>query len=90
FRRGSVPEVIDHGVTGFIVDTIEEAVAAVPLAKELDRAAVRRRFEERFSAERMARDYVALYRGLFGRGAALADIADIDGQAVAEAAWTAA
>jgi glycosyltransferase involved in cell wall biosynthesis len=94
FRRGAVPEVIDHGVTGFIVDTIEEAVAAVPLAKTLDRAAVRRRFEERFSAERMARDYVALYRGRLGRGTALPDIADIGsrvaGSAAAAAARTAA
>jgi glycosyltransferase involved in cell wall biosynthesis len=62
FRRGSVPEIIDHGVTGFIVDSIDEAVAAIPLAKALDRSAIRRRFEERFSVERMARDYLALYR----------------------------
>jgi glycosyltransferase involved in cell wall biosynthesis len=62
FRRGSVPEIIDHGFTGFVVDSIEEAVAAIPLAKALDRSAIRRRFEERFSVERMARDYLALYR----------------------------
>ena len=62
FRRGSVPEIIDHGVTGFVVDSIEEAVAAIPLAKALDRSAIRRRFEERFSVERMARNYLALYR----------------------------
>jgi glycosyltransferase involved in cell wall biosynthesis len=74
FRRGSVPEVVDHGVTGFIVDTIEEAVAAVSLARKLDRGAVRRRFEERFAVERMARDYVALYRRQLGYGTALTDI----------------
>ena len=62
FGRGSVPEIIDHGITGFIVGSIEEAVAAIPLAKALDRSAIRRRFEERFSVERMARDYLALYR----------------------------
>ena len=68
FRRGSVPEIVDHGVTGFIVDSIDEAVAAVPLAKALDRVAIRRRFEERFSVERMARDYLALYSAVLRRG----------------------
>jgi hypothetical protein len=52
FGRGSVPEIIDHGVTGFIVDSVDEAVAAIPLAKTLDRRAIRRRFEERFSVKR--------------------------------------
>jgi glycosyltransferase involved in cell wall biosynthesis len=61
FGRGSVPEIVDDGVTGFIVDSVDEAVAAVPHAKTLDRGAIRRRFEERFSVERMARDYLALY-----------------------------
>jgi glycosyltransferase involved in cell wall biosynthesis len=68
FRRGSVPEIVDHGVTGFIVDSIDEAVAAVPLAKALDRVAIRRRFEDRFSVERMARDYLALYSAVLRRG----------------------
>jgi len=61
FNRGSVPEIVEPGVTGFIVDNIEEAVAAIPLAKALDRSTIRRRFEERFSVERMARDYLGLY-----------------------------
>ncbi|UYG00212.1 glycosyltransferase family 4 protein [Halomonas sp. GD1P12] len=61
WRNGSVEEVIEHGVTGFIVETIEEAVAAVARLAELDRARIRERFLARFSAERMARDYVALY-----------------------------
>jgi glycosyltransferase involved in cell wall biosynthesis len=69
FGRGSVPEIIEHAVTGFIVENVEEAVAAVPLAKALDRAAIRRRFEERFSAERMAHDYVALYEAVLCHGA---------------------
>jgi glycosyltransferase involved in cell wall biosynthesis len=69
FGRGSVPEIVDHGVTGFIVDDVDEAVAAIPLAKALDRVAIRRRFEERFSVERMARDYVALYDAVLRRGA---------------------
>lgn len=62
--HGSVPEVVDHGMTGLIVDSVEEAVAAVPQAARLDRERVRLRFEERFSAARMARDYLAAYRSL--------------------------
>ena len=64
FRRGSVPEIVEHGVTGFVVDTEEEAVAAVARLGELDRKAIRARFEARFSARRMAEDYVALYRSM--------------------------
>jgi glycosyltransferase involved in cell wall biosynthesis len=66
WRCGSVPEVIEDGVSGFIVDSIDAAVAAVPLAMELDPAAVRRRFEARFTVERMADDYVEVYRRLIG------------------------
>jgi glycosyltransferase involved in cell wall biosynthesis len=61
FGCGSVPEIIEDGVTGFIVDDLDSAVAAVPLAFELDRRLIRRRFNQRFTAERMARDYVSLY-----------------------------
>jgi glycosyltransferase involved in cell wall biosynthesis len=68
FGRGSVPEIIDHGITGFIVESVEEAVAVIPLAKTLNRGAIRRRFEERFSVERMARDYVALYGEVLRHG----------------------
>jgi len=64
FRSGSVPEIIDQGVTGFIVDSLEEAVAAMPRVLALDRSAVRRRFEDRFSATRMAQDYVSVYGDL--------------------------
>ncbi len=64
FRQGSVPEVIDQGVTGAVVDTIEEAVRMLPQVLALDRHAVRRRFEQRFSSARMATDYVALYGSL--------------------------
>jgi glycosyltransferase involved in cell wall biosynthesis len=64
YGTGSVPEVIDDGVTGFIVDSIEESVAAIERLGELDRRRVRARFEERFTVERMTRDYVELYRGL--------------------------
>ena len=59
FRTGSVPEIIDQNVTGLIVDSVEEAIAATPRVLSLDRSAVRRRFEERFSATRMAQDYVS-------------------------------
>ena len=61
YRAGSVPEVIDDGVTGFIVNDESDAVAAIKKAGALDRAAVRKRFEERFSAQRMVRDYIKLY-----------------------------
>lgn len=64
YPNGSVPEVIEDGVTGFIVRDIDDAVDAVHRLGELDRTAVRRRFEERFTAARMARDYVALYHRL--------------------------
>lgn len=64
FRRGSVPEIIDDGVTGVIVDGMEQAAAALPRVLGLDRRAVRRRFEERFSATLMAKNHVSLYRSL--------------------------
>jgi glycosyltransferase involved in cell wall biosynthesis len=64
FRCGSVPEVIDDGITGKMVDSEEEAVAALPAILTYDRSAVRRQFEERFSSARMAKDYVGTYRRL--------------------------
>jgi glycosyltransferase involved in cell wall biosynthesis len=64
FNRGSVPEVIDHGVSGFIVHDEASAVAAVERLDELDRAMVRRTFDRRFTARRMAEDYVDLYEEL--------------------------
>jgi glycosyltransferase involved in cell wall biosynthesis len=64
WRRGSVPEVVDDGVTGYVVETLDEAVSAVGRIGCLSRAACRRVFEERFGAARMARDYVDVYRGL--------------------------
>jgi glycosyltransferase involved in cell wall biosynthesis len=65
--NGAMREIVDDGVTGYIVDTVDDAVAAVGKAAELDRGLVRRTFEERFSAMRMARDYVAIYEGLLDR-----------------------
>jgi glycosyltransferase involved in cell wall biosynthesis len=64
FACGSVPEIIDNEVTGFIVSTVEEAVDAVRAVGRLDRRACRRQFEERFSDERMARDYLEIYQEL--------------------------
>ncbi|WP_088343217.1 MULTISPECIES: glycosyltransferase family 4 protein [Rhodomicrobium] len=61
FRNGSVPEIIDDGLSGYIVDTEEEAVSVLQRTVVLDRRRVRRRFEERFSASRMAADYVTVY-----------------------------
>ena len=60
-RRGSVPEVLEDGLTGCIVESEAEATAAVERAAQLDRLQIRRRFEQRFTAERMARDYLAVY-----------------------------
>jgi glycosyltransferase involved in cell wall biosynthesis len=64
FRHGSVPEVIDEGVTGYVVDTVNEALLKMGSLLSLDRARVRRRFDERFSAARMTRDYVRVYQSL--------------------------
>ena len=63
-RRGSVPEIIDEGLTGFICDDIDEMVDAVRWLEVFDRAQCRRVFEQRFSAARMAEDYLSVYEGL--------------------------
>jgi glycosyltransferase involved in cell wall biosynthesis len=69
FNRGSVPEVVDVGLTGFVVDDEDGAVEAVARLPELPRNAIRRRFEQRFTARRMAQDYLAVYRSLMERAA---------------------
>jgi glycosyltransferase involved in cell wall biosynthesis len=61
-RRGSMPEIVDHAENGFLVDSQEDAVAAVHASGTLDREAVRASVEERFDVERMVDDYLALYR----------------------------
>lgn len=66
FRSGSVPELIDNGVSGFVVGSVEEAAKAVLRLSEIDRAAVRAAFENRFTVERMAWDYLKMYNGLPG------------------------
>jgi glycosyltransferase involved in cell wall biosynthesis len=64
FRCGSAPEIIDDKVTGCLVNTLDQAIRALPELIRLDRRKVRRRFEERFSAQRMATDYLSVYRTL--------------------------
>jgi glycosyltransferase involved in cell wall biosynthesis len=64
YNRGSVPEVVDDGVTGFIVEDELSAVGAVDRLSQLPRERIRKRFEERFTARRMAQDYLAVYRSL--------------------------
>jgi glycosyltransferase involved in cell wall biosynthesis len=66
YRRGSMPELIEHGVTGFLVDSFDEAVAAIGRLGEIDRAACRRAVEQRFTVDRMADDYLALYQRILG------------------------
>jgi glycosyltransferase involved in cell wall biosynthesis len=62
YRHGSVPEIVEHGVTGFIVTNQEQALRAAREIESIDRAACRASFEQRFSATRMATDYLELYR----------------------------
>ena len=67
WRRGSVPEVIEHGVTGYVVESIEEGVRAVNVIDRLSRAACRESFERRFDARRMATGYLDVYRRVISR-----------------------
>jgi glycosyltransferase involved in cell wall biosynthesis len=64
YNRGSVPEIVDDGKTGFVVEDEISAVAAVDRLAGLDRAGIRKIFEQRFTARRMALDYLAAYRSL--------------------------
>jgi glycosyltransferase involved in cell wall biosynthesis len=64
FRNGSVTEVIDEGITGHIVDSVDDAILKIPSLMSLDRGRVRLRFEERFTSARMAHDYVRVYQSL--------------------------
>jgi glycosyltransferase involved in cell wall biosynthesis len=67
FRCGSTPEIIEDGETGFLVDTMEQAIAAAGRAYLLDREAIRARFDLRFSATAMARRYLDVYGDLLAR-----------------------
>ncbi len=66
FDRGSVREIVEDGITGFVVDGAGEAIDAVNAVRTLDRARIRAEFERRFTSRRMAEDYLALYRSLAG------------------------
>jgi glycosyltransferase involved in cell wall biosynthesis len=63
-----MPELIDHGVTGFLVDNFDEAVAAIERLDEIDRQACRRAVEERFTVDRMADEYLTLYERVLAGG----------------------
>jgi glycosyltransferase involved in cell wall biosynthesis len=64
YRRGSMPEVVDEGTTGFLVRTPEQAVAAVSRIAAIDRAGCRARARQRFTADRMVSDYLRIYRDI--------------------------
>jgi glycosyltransferase involved in cell wall biosynthesis len=66
FGRGSIPEIIMDGATGYIVEDIEHAVHAVAAVGSLDRYACREHVEQRFSHTRMVNDYVRVYREVLG------------------------
>ena len=68
WELGSIPEIVEDGVTGFVVGSIEEAVEAAKRVHEINREECRREFERRFSAQRMAEDYLAVYEDLIGTG----------------------
>jgi glycosyltransferase involved in cell wall biosynthesis len=70
FPVGSVPEVIEEGLTGFVVDDEGQAIEAVQRLREIDRRRVRERFEERFTARRMATDYLSHYQSVVNGGGA--------------------
>jgi glycosyltransferase involved in cell wall biosynthesis len=66
FRQGSVPELVEDGITGHIVGSFDEALCKIGSVLSLDRGRVRRRFEQRFTARRMAEDYTKIYEKLVG------------------------
>jgi glycosyltransferase involved in cell wall biosynthesis len=69
---GSVPEIIENGVTGFVVQNVDEAVQAVSRAAALDRSLIRRQFENRFTVEQMTNKYVEVYNRLLDSRLAIA------------------
>lgn len=61
YNRGSMPEIIEHGFNGYLVESIDEAIAAVKRVPELDRVNARRHVEQNFTADRMVKDYIDVY-----------------------------
>jgi glycosyltransferase involved in cell wall biosynthesis len=78
FRCGSIPEIIEDGITGKVVNSELEAIAALPEILSYNRRAVRRRFEERFTAARMAKDYLRIYRRLLKTRTSGAKLRQVD------------
>ena len=76
FRWGSVPEVLEDGLTGFVVENVAQAAAAARRLDELFRPSIRSRFEERFSARAMAREYLRIYRRLIQLQGAKASVVE--------------
>jgi glycosyltransferase involved in cell wall biosynthesis len=76
YRRGSVPEIIDHGATGFVCETLEEMAHSVRHVSVLERTRCRQVFESRFTTERMVRDYLRVYEQLSGKSQAAAPCPD--------------
>jgi glycosyltransferase involved in cell wall biosynthesis len=76
FNCGSVPEIMEDGLTGFVVEDVAGAVAAVAELERLFRPTIRSRFEERFSARAMAREYVKIYGELAALDGAVAVAAE--------------
>jgi glycosyltransferase involved in cell wall biosynthesis len=87
YRQGSVPEVMEEGVTGFIVHSLEDAVLAAERIPSLSRQRCRQLFEGRFSASRMARDYLAIYQRVVDRQA---EVAAVSSEVASVVALTAA
>jgi glycosyltransferase involved in cell wall biosynthesis len=78
FRHGSVPELIAEGISGVIVDNMDDAAGAVGRVADFDRAACRREFEMRFTASRMAKDYVKLYQSILSARSPTANTPEMD------------
>lgn len=78
YRQGSVPEVIEHGVNGFIVDDLDQAVQAVRNISLIERRDCRKSFEDRFTADRMAKDYVEVYQHMIGLNGKRKDIKSVE------------
>ncbi|MGC2822599.1 MAG: hypothetical protein WA198_23095, partial [Candidatus Sulfotelmatobacter sp.] len=76
YRRGSVPEVLRDGVTGFIVDDVDGAVDALEKLEQIDRRACRKHFERHFSDERMAAEYLSIYKKLVRKESATITLDD--------------
>jgi len=88
YRAGSVPEVITEGVTGFVVDDLDEALSAAERVAALDRRRVREEFERLFSARRMAEDYLRVYNHVI-EGPGEVPAVKANAEAAAVATWKA-